>query len=302
MQRFFPLDKVNRRAPLGLRFFDMVRGVYVNDQLVVSAWQIGTSGPKQVALSSPLSGVYGFRTLLGLRRFEDGERPASDWCGIAPPDATPPDDVTNLGVLQQWVTGDENAPKANFIVYVEDRLRRFLPQMLLMCLPKERLIEVPLFSSPARVAPAGLGVVRGQLVTHTGSQASKPASWAFVTATLDTRDYIAVADARGMFALFVPYASVLPSLRGIFPQGGSAVDQLSWQLTMRVFYQPLTQHSIAGVEPPDILTIMKQGRANVYAQVDAAPLSELATVIRFGVDLVVVTEGKSQLFVDPVGP
>lgn len=301
MQHFFELEAVTRRAPLGLRFIDMVRAVSVNDALVVTTWQIGTSGPKQTAITSPLSGVYGFRTLPGLRRFEVGERPASDWCG-SPPDASPPDDLTSSGVLRDWLSADENASKANFIVTVEDRMDRFQPQLLLMCLPKEHLIEVPLFSSPSRQAPAGLGVVYGELVTHPGPLPTQPASWSLVTATLDGHTYVAVADARGMFVLFVPYASALPPLvDGQFPHGSSTIDQLSWSITIQVSYQPSKQRFVPGVEPPDILSIMEQGSTNVYAQV-SAPLPELATVIRFGRDLRVATEGQAELYVDPALP
>jgi hypothetical protein len=301
MQHFFKLEAVTRRAPLGLRFLDMVRAVSVNDALVVTAWQLGTSGPKWTAIPSPLSGVYGFRALPGLERFEVGERPASDWCG-SPPDASPPDDLTSSGVLRDWLSADENVPKANFIVTVEDRMNRYQPQLLLMCLPKERLIEVPLFSSPARQPPAGLGVVHGELITHPGSQPTKPASWALVTAILDGHSYVAVADARGMFVLFVPYASALPPLvDGQFPHGSSAIDQLTWSITIQVSFQPSKQRFVPGVEPPDILSIMEQGSAHVSAQVGEL-LPELTTVIRFGKDLVVATEGQSELFIDPTLP
>src|SRR5712691_4793341 len=120
MLRYFKLETVTRRAPLGIRFVDIVREVGVNDSLVVQTWQKGTVGPKQTALASPLSGVYGFRTLPGLGRFEVGERPASDWCGSAP-DTLSPDDLRVSGAVYSWVNADENAAKANFIVSVEDR-------------------------------------------------------------------------------------------------------------------------------------------------------------------------------------
>jgi hypothetical protein len=81
MQRFLQLETVIRRAPLGMRFVDIIRDVTVSDSLLVQAWQYGTTGLKQIALTSPVSGVYGFRSLPGLARYEVGERPASDWCG-----------------------------------------------------------------------------------------------------------------------------------------------------------------------------------------------------------------------------
>jgi hypothetical protein len=302
MQRFFKLETVIRRAPLGMRFLDLVRGVSVTDGLVVSAWQIGTSGPRQVAFTSPMSGVYGFRTLPGFRPFEVGERPASDWCA-SPPDVGEPtaDELTSLDALQGLLRAEESPPAgANFIVFVEDGQGRFLPQVMLMCLPKERLVEVPLLSSPARLAPAGLGVVHGELAVQ-GSQPLKPASWALVAASLDSHTYVGVADARGMFILFVPYASALPPLEGSPPHGSGNIDLLTWPLTISVFYQPSRQQFVPDLEPPDTLSILEQGRATVYDRV-GVPGSNLVRSIRFGADLVVATVGQSQLLVDPAPP
>lgn len=282
MQRFFKLDTVIRRAPLGLRFLDLVRAVSVNDGLVVSARRFGTAGPRQQALCSPLSGVYSFRTLSGLGRFEVGERPASDWCA-PPPDVGEPgaEDLTDINTLLGLLEADESPPaKANFIISVEDQMERFLPQVLLMCLPRETLVEVPLFSSPARLAPAGLGVVRGELARH-DTQPPQPAKWALVTVgTPDKHTYIGVADARGMFTLFIPYAP------------------LTVQLSIEVHYQPAKQNVVSEFEPPDILSIMEQGNARIYDAVDS-PYPTITRFIGFGEGLVVKTKNQSQLFVDP---
>lgn len=304
MQRFFQLETVTRRAPLGLRFLDLTRGVSVTDGLVVTAWATGTTEPKLIALRSPLSGVYGFRTLPGLRRFEVVERPASDWCG-SPPEASPPEpiaeELTDLDILRgMYLATEESPPRANFIVFVEDRMERFLPQALILCLPKERLIEVPLFSSPARLAPAGLGVVRGEVIRQ---QDAQPAAWALVTASPDNgvTDYVAITDARGMFTIFVPYASPLPSLQGSPPHGSGTIDQLTWPLTIRVFYQPSKQHFVPNLAPPDMLSILQQAGAEIYDQLGAHS-SRLIRPLRFGIDVVVTTVYQSQLLVDPAPP
>jgi hypothetical protein len=305
MLRFFKLETVTRRAPLGLRFLDLVRGVTVNDGLMVTAWPAGATEPKLTALRSPLSGTYGFRNLPGLRRFEMDERPASDWCG-SPPVGSPPvglptaEELTDLTTLRGLLIADESPPRANFIVYVADRLERYLPQTLVMCLPKERLIEVPLFSSPARLAPAGFGVVRGQLARQ---QDANPAAWALVTVSPDNNitNFVAITDARGMFIVFVPYASALPPLVGSPPHGSGSIDQLTWQLTMRVFYQPSKQRFVPDLAPPDILSILEQGGAEVYDQLGTHS-SILVRPLRFGADLVVTTVYQSQLLVDPAPP
>ena len=282
MKYFFELEKVIRRAPLGLRFLDLVQGVSINDGLVVTAWQNGTTGPKQLAFSSPMSGIYGFRTLPGLRPYEADERPASEWCA-PPPDVGKPT-ADELADLRNLVSANESATKANFIVCVEDQLRRFLPQVLLMCLPRERLVEVPLFSSLARPRPAGLGVVGGELAIHEGAEYKGPASWALVTATLSDHTYVGIADERGMFSIFVPYASALPPLVELPPRGKEPIDKLTWDVTLRVFSQPEKLRFVPvapDLNVPDMLSIMEQGKAMVNDKV-GNPLAELASKIRLG--------------------
>jgi hypothetical protein len=301
MQRFFQLETVIRRAPLGMRFVDIIRDVTVSDTLLVQAWQKGTPGLKQTALASPVAGVYGFRSLPGLARYEAGERPASDWCGPSS-DAPPPDDWASSGTLYGWVNAAEGAAKANFIVTVRDLQGRFLPEMLFLCLPRESLLEVPLFSSPARPPLAGFGVIRGQLVRQDGEQVGNPAGWARVTAVIGDRAYEAVADARGIFVIFVPYARFPALQNGGFPQGSEGIAQLVWNVTIQVSYQPTQLIFVPGVEQPDMRSIIEQGRANVFQQAGQA-LSELNTQLPFGRDLIITTEGqKSLLFIDPALP
>lgn len=304
MQRFFLLETVTRRAPLGIRFLDFVRGVSVHDSLAVTVWRQGTTGPKQAALCSPLSGIYGFRSLPGLRDFEVGERPATDWCA-SPPDVGEPtaEQLTHFSTLQGLLGAEESPTQANFILSVEDQMGRFLPQALLLCLPKEHLIEIPLLSSPTRLAPGGLGAVRGQIAIQQGGLATGPAGWALVTASPDNNvtTYVGVADARGMFTLFVPYASALPPLEGSPPHGSGTIDQLTWQLTIQVFYQPSKLSFVPTLSPPDTLSILGQAAASIYDQPGVAG-PNLVRPIRFGDDLAVKTVGRSELLIDPAPP
>ena len=96
----------------------------------------------------------------------------------------------------------------------------------------------------------------------------------------------------------MPYASALPPLAGTPPQGSGTIDQLSWDVQLQVFYQPGRQHVVPSVVQPDLLSLLQQGRATVYDVVDK-PLSAINGVIHFGGDLIVQTEGQSQVFVDP---
>ena len=190
-------------------------------------------------------------------------------------------------------------PAPNFVVKVEDRSARFLPQVLLLCLPKERLLEVPLFSAPTRQEPAGMGVVRGQVWDRAADRA---ASWALITVSPgDATTYVAVADAHGVFALFLPYASALPPLVGSPPRGSARLDQLQWTLTIQVFYEPARQRRVAGLDPadpPDTRSILEQAGAAVY-DAPGPPGPQLTRPLSLGRDVVVHTVGHSELLVDP---
>jgi hypothetical protein len=298
---FLQLETLIRRAPLGLRFLDLARGLPVSDGLSVAAWPIGAPSLRRWATASPLSGIYGFRGLPGLRRYEDGEAPASDWCPSPAAGGTPsPDELVELSQLKALVTANADGSTANFAVTVEDRLGRFLPQLLLMCLPKEQLVEVPLFSAPARPPLPGAGLVRGELWDR---PADAPARWALVTVSPDANtSYVTVADGRGMFALFVPYASALPALSN--GQGSAALDQLTWPLSIQVLYQPSKQRRLADVShpdaPPDVRSILEQAAATMRDGAAAdAPVATISRPISFGADLIVKTGGQSRLLVEP---
>lgn len=307
MQRFKLLETVIRRAPLAMRFVDIVRDVTVNDSLLVQAWQKGVADSvarsRQMALVSPLSGVYGFRSLPGLARFEAGIGEASDWYGPQP-DAPAPDDWASSGALYGWANTAEGVAIANFVITVEDLQERFLPEMLFLYLPREHLLEVPLISGPARPPLAGFGVIRGQLARHDSPQMDQPlaAGWATVTAILDGRSYESVADARGIFVIFVPYARFPALQNGGSQQGGDYIARLVWDVTIQVSYQPSQLIFVPSVEQPDMRSIITQGRAGIYQQADH-PASEFNAQLPFGKDLVVTTEGQqSLLFVDPALP
>lgn len=285
-QYLVKLETVSRRAPLGLRFIDMARGLLVGAGLAVSAWPLGAPGLARQAASSPVSGAYGFRALPGLRRYAEEGAPASEWC--APPPPLPPDaeDLQDIGDLRALVRTSAGATP-NFALLADDPAGRFLPAALLMCLPRERLVEVPLFSGPARPAPPGAGVVRGELWDQLND---RPAAWAVVAAsTGGSTSYLGVADARGMVRLFVPYAAALPPLAGD-GQGSGPLDQLSWPLTVQVFYQPLQQRPVPGVSiapaPPDLRSILEQAAARIFnGGAGEAPLATVTRQLRLGVEL-----------------
>lgn len=281
------LDKLTRRADLALRLIDNVRDAPVNDGLLVEAWAITTLAPRFVAARSPLSGIYGFHTLPGLRGYEMGERPAVDFCPHA-------DDEEENGE-------NDDTDNANFVVTVEDQMGRFLPQLLLLCLPKTSVVTVPLFSSPARPTPSGLGVIRGEVWDRA---ANAPASWARISATFGADEpWMTVADARGMFALFVPYAAALPALTGNPPVTTATIGEIQWNVTLRAFYEPAILRRVPGSPLPDTRTVMEQSQGTIYSAIgvdpEPAPNPRLDKPLRFGVELIAATQNSPRLLINP---
>lgn len=279
------LEEVVRRGDLALRCRDVVRGSVVDAGLRVEAWQDPASGalnPRFRASRSPVSGVYGLYGLPGLGEFENGLRPATDFCnGGSPP---------------------------NFAIEVTDEWGRFLPQVLQLCLPKEAVVETPLFSSPGRATPSGLGAIRGEVWDWA---AQGPARWAVVQVALaGGPPLVTVADDRGMFALFVPYAAALPALAGDPPRGTGNLGEIEWDAELSVLYAPATQRRVSGSDVPQIRSILEQGAATVYGAFDAPggpgpagprlPGPSLPASLRFGVELVVKTPGSARVIVAAV--
>ncbi len=262
---FVSLEKVIRRAPLGVRFIDMVRNVPVEDGLRVTVWPLGQPMLAQRAERSPVSGTYGVRTLPGMRAYESGDAPATEWCA-----------------------GVDESGEANFALHIEDTWGRFLPQARRLCLPKETLLQLELVSSPSRPRVAGFILVVGEVWDQ---EIDGPAGWALV-GTSDEQ-YVTIADNRGMFALYVPLPA--PPANGI---GASSLGDLTWDLSFRVRYHPDHQVTITGAAAPDTASIVEQPFAtlyNTFVEGDATATQTTSSILRqfkLGGDLVLRTEGE----------
>ncbi len=264
---FTSLETVVRRSPLGLRFRDITRSVPVTDGLEVQAQPRGATRPQLLAVRSPVSGIYGFHTLPGLSDYEWGRRPASDWC-------------TNGG----------SPAEANFVLTIADRQQRFLPQVLLLCLPREQVVEVPLYTSPVRPAPGGYAVIRGEIWDQS---AGAPARWAMLTA--NPGGYATVADAKGLFALYIPY----PPLAEAPGFGSVALHQLTWPLTFAVQYAPGSHAAVLEGQPPTTASIVGQAAATVF-DTETTSGGSLSRSLPYGRELVLSTAGLPRLLVEPV--
>lgn len=288
MQYILPLDTVSRSGVLGLRFLDTVHSTSIHDGLVVTARRFGTTAPKQSASRSPWSGIYSFQTLSNILP----NRQLIPAQSLSAFQETIPD-VTNIAQLQSLLQTYAGA-SSDLILSIEDTSGRFLTQVIRVALSNPQLMMIPLFSSPARRSSSGLGVIRGELASYSTRQ---PCQWALITATLGPHTYAGVTDARGMFTLFVSYNGVQPISIGI---AADATQPLSWSLSVHVHYQPDKQTLHTAQEPPDLLSIVSQGNANIYDGGNQTATTIKRTLV-FGEDLILRTSPhQAQLFIEPL--
>jgi len=285
-------------CPLGVRFWDPVSDRPIGEGLVVRAWPLPATRPVTRAFRSR-SGVYAFQGLPGLRPVE---RPGP----ASPPGRRP------------------------FVVEVVDRRRRFLPAAFEVGLPLPYrgvfLAQDPggpasppdlapgfvLFPSPVRSNPPGIAVVRGELADF-GS--GLPAPHALVAVELAGGVvHRSMADREGRFAVHFP----LPPLKEALPPlGGSPppapvsppvppVDDRTWEITVRVQWQPAKLDPLPGTDQPEHRNVLAQTAAGVLASPPGSPAPTVEPswdgVLGYDGEVVVKTAGSSRLWISPGGP
>ena len=270
---FYELDQIVRHAPLGMRCLDMVTLQPIHTGLSVTARHVSGSGSVHQGVRSRLSAVFSFSSLPGVLDYEWDRRPASD-----------------------FVPAPSNDAPQNYVIAIEDRSGQFLPQNFVVTLPRQQLMVVPLFPSPARALPTGFGAVRAALWNTDEDQ---PAAWALVTATTTTgSSYFAMADARGVITLAVRY----PEPQASTQSGAASLLDLTWSLTFTLNYQPGRHENLPAL-PPDA----PPSRDSLIAQ-DAALFAgsqpTLVEVLTYRKDLILRSpnESKSRLLVKPAPP
>ena len=285
-----PMESIVRRAPLALRLMDTVFNQQITDQLVVTAYRLDAAQSPVLKITdisqarsaerSRMSGLYGFASLDGLSGYEWDRQPASDYCP------------------------GPGAP-ANYAIVIQDVAGRFLPQTLALCLPnatpQDNLFEVDLFSTASRLLPDTFGVIRAELWDISQG---RPAAWAVMKATFAPNlDYVAVADARGVATVFVPYPP--PDQSPLF--GSQPIFKLTWPYAVQVHYAPSTHKFVqqpngtkmAGLPPTTTSILNQETLPPVTLIVDrphAGPDVEadvLAVNLAFRADLIVKTRGNN---------
>lgn len=261
------LEAGTLRATLACQFIDPVWRVPVADGLVLTAWPEGDAGRSRTAARSPVSALLGFSHLPGLLDFETG-------AGATP--SLP-------------------SPGRPFVTRLVDTQGRYLPIVRTVTVLQAAVVVTTLASAPARPAPAGMAVVRGEVWTASGS----PAGWAVVRVGIAAGAAETVADDLGRFVCYLPYPDALPPLIGSFPGGGS-LDNLTWPTTVSVHYQPSLFVRPAGTtvtDPPDAASIAAQGVAGIDD--GGTTVGSVSPTLTFGVPLLVASSGSTRLIVVP---
>ena len=253
-----------RAAPLGVRFWDGVVGTFVRDGLDVAAYPANDPARRSTGFYAG-SGTFAFRDLPGLRGFELAVGTDDPW-------ASPP-------------------PLRPFVVEVTDGSGRFLPSRFTVGLPHAGIFVphclladmatggAPLFSSPGRVPPGVMAVIRAELWDPV---AEDPAAWALVEARagglLIGRG---VADGSGKVVVMGPYPAP-PDVAFDSPASAPVpLTSQTWHVTLAAWYTP--------AEPapaiPDLCAVLGQGPALLWAdptRIAAFP----GTTLTFGYDSV----------------
>lgn len=254
------LDHVRLNALFGVRFWDAVGGCVVADRLVVEVFPKGRPN-QRVTATANRSGVFSARRLPGLSAFE---------------------------------TGTAGAPgPRDFVIEVTDTAGRFVPFAFTTAVPAATAADrmfvwergtpmVPLFSAPGRAVPAGMAVVRAQLVradvVGADPDTRPPAPWAVLEVTPpDGKVARGLADDRGCVAVVFPYPEPPdPSAAGP-PVGPTAPDRREWKVDVRTLFVPGPP-----ADRPDLRAALAQTAARMWADADRTTERKGATLTAAG--------------------
>ena len=247
----FDLTILERRTFLGalaLAFSDAVTGKPVTDYLRIQAYRfdlanLTTARDQRTAQKSKASSVFGFRTMPGLERYQNG------------------------GALA--------AGSVSYLVHIVDEARRYLPQLhridLPLATPAVQTLE--LYPAPSYITPAGYGTLRGSLLHTTPAptlNAIRSARWASVTALAPginpsdpIQTYRGFADANGQFLMCVAYPMI---------GNNTLLNEATWDVDISVQYQPASfdaDLSLLGTVLPFLTENIVPFQATLDAQSDA---------------------------------
>jgi hypothetical protein len=268
------LDRVTRVTPFGIRFWDRVTDRIIADGLAVDVCPKGEPERPLRARANAI-GTFVLPRLPGARdiAIEDGAGDAAFW---------------------------QTVQTRPYVIDVTDCYGRFQPFTIEQPLPARGLamppclppasppIEaVPIFSTPARVVPDGMTVVRTELmVLKPGRGELVPASWAVLEVHVAGQAPArGIADRQGRVAVIVPYPELAARpMRAASPPNASSQPlwEQEWTVRLAAFYDAVAPPPIA----PDLCRTLAQRAAPLWSDVQASrPLP--TQVLRYGEELIV---------------
>ena len=252
------LEAITRVAPLGVRFVDDVTGEAVSDGLEALYAREGSDAPARAAVNH--SGVFVIR---GLGDFERGAGDEAFWASTLPSVTTRIQVHDALGRYHD-TTFDARVPTRGL----------FAPLCGSPPSPPSAEMAVPLISTPARIVPAGVAVLRATL---RDADTGGPAAWAL----LEVGTGRGVADARGEIAVLFPYPR-LASFGGSPPLSTRRplLDE-QWTVTIDAFYDRLPPDA-----KPDLCDLLAQRRADTLRSL-SPPTPVASQTLTYGRELVV---------------
>ncbi|MEA2588618.1 MAG: hypothetical protein QOH66_1545 [Actinomycetota bacterium] len=314
--RFVELERLTRVAPFGVRFWDPATQTQVGAGLSVTGMSLPASSEVRAVMTP--SSVYVLQGLPGMGDAERGSGEASYWTGAGPPThsllvrvADPQGQflpVTFEAEAPHWQLVDAGCSFVGSPPWHPVWVPPAAPTGLSPPGPGDAprwVPVVPLFSAPARPAPAGMAVVRAQLELAPASSpgGGAPASWAALELTPPGGPpVIGVADGNGlatvMFAWPEPPALQLsppsPTIRPLSAQ--------TWTIGVRAYFGSGSLPALAPVAAPDgvpdLCDLLRQHPATLL-QDGSTPL--VSVPLRYGQETVARTLGLSVLLLAPAG-
>lgn len=297
------VETLTRVAPFGLAFWDDALGRLVSEDIAVRLFAMaGARATSPVRAVPNRADVFVAHGLAGQRAFEFGAGDDDFWATL-------------------W-------PTQPYLVEVVDARSRYMPFVMALRLPAPRgrampacvddmwprLIEsplgspmaaptpasVPLFSTSARMVPAGMAVVRATLVD---AETRRPAEYAMLEIrSLGRLLSRGVADARGEVAALFAYpepATPTPTSPPSSPPSPPLSAQ-TWTLDVTVRYRrDLARYSPDPARPPvaELCELLHQPLATLSTASPPAALTE--ATLRYGEDLVLGADAGAELFISP---
>lgn len=262
---FVVLERVQRHALLGLRFWDIAGASASIEGLQVDVFP--RERPRARARAQVnRSGVYVARGLAGLRELEFAKlEPAELWASATRAFRV---EVRDPHGRFLPIAFDADLPARGLFTW---RAPWYSPPRALALpgeagSPPQLLVEkIPLFSAAQRPLPEPLAVVYAQLRE---SGADRPAAWALVAASIDGEARgLGLADAQGRVAVMFPYPEP-PRMSLSSPP--EARSEFHWQVELQAYYRVASPPAPA----PEIADL-----GLVLSQLELAPRALLGSTL-----------------------